>query len=551
MSLRTPNAPLLTYRIGAIAAVLVTILSVTTAAEANEPTPSPSPSVSPAPAASDTDTPEATSSPSPSPEPTVAPSPAPTAPTEEPTAPAQPTTSAAVYQGANSTVNAPATVRAGSSVTVTMTSAGGQDGTGTVWYRTATSWVQSSITFAINDGVGTVNWVPQTSRSYRIETTFGVTSPIFAISKEDPERRAATIAFNAADYVSGEMIWLRGHTYKAGVGYKAKLVIERRSMSGTSWSTLTTISSNSSGYFAYRMVATGSYVYRSRIVNTYAYSGPASVAALSSDTERTLEDRAADLSWLTGAPTSAITPISSSVLPDGVVSARFRNYSKGALVEVTTSSSVRTWFMYDRIYSHYVKSGRWAGSLGLPLRDMKCALLEGGCVQRFRQGSLYTNSSSSSPGVYVGWGTGVESEIVATARSQAGYEELSWRNNKFNAWVDGNAAWCSVFVSWAGAASGNPGMIPVKKTYEGYVSALQASGRLHYSGTPPVGAAVLFDWGTGNPTHSGLVRGYAGTTRIATIEGNTTDGSGDPQRGVYERTRLISDVWAWYMPSEK
>jgi len=408
--------------------------------------------------------------------------------------------------------------------------------------------VQSSITFPINDGEGTATWVPETSRSYRIETSFGVTSPVFAISKEDPQRRATVVAFTADDYAAGEMIWLRGYTYKLTKGFKTKVVIERRYKSSSSWTTVATVNSASNGYFSYRLVATSAYVFRARQVNTWAYTGPVSVDGLSSSADRTLEQRAADLAWITGSSTSSIQSVSASDLPSGVHSARFRNYTRGAIVEVTTSSSVRSWYLYDRIYDHYVKSGRWGGSMGLPLRDMKCGLIESGCVQRFTEGALYMNASSMSKGVYVGYGSGIESEIVATARSQKGYEEPSWRHNKYNSWVKGNAAWCSVFVSWSGTASGNAAAIPVKKTYASYVSSLKASGRLHYSGKPPLGASVLFDWGTGNPTHSGLVRGYAGTTRIATIEGNTTDGSGDPQRGVYERTRLLSDVWAWYMP---
>ena len=257
-----------------------------------------------------------------------------------------------------------------------------------------------------------------------------------------------------------------------------------------------------------------------------------SLTALPADYDRTLEDRAQDLSWLLGSPKAGVGTISGSDLPSGVSSARYRDYNRGTLVEVTADGSTRTWLVWDRIGTHYTKSGRWKGQLGLPLRDHKCGLLEGGCVQRFRGGSLYQNTSAMSKGVYVAYGTVVETEILATARSQTGYEEPSWRKNKYNAWVQGNAAWCSVFVSWAGAASGNATTIPKKKSYAAFVSTMVASGRLHYSGTPPVGAVVLFDWGSGTPTHSGLVRGHA-KDRIATVEGNTTDGSGDPQRGVY------------------
>lgn len=534
-----------TLRASLVAGLLVAATVVAAAAEAAVVSPSPSPS----PSASASAEPSSTASPtaSPSPEPSVSPSPTPDAPV---TLSLLAAPSPVVIEGDGVSISAPSVVKAGASAAVTFTSDGGQNGTARVWYRTAATWVQSSITFTVTGGVGTATWTPETSRSYRIETTFGVTSPIFSISKEDPQRWAATMRFSATDFASGEMTWLRGYAYKSGATYaKAKVLIERRPVAGTTWSTLATVSTSSAGYYAYRMVATESYVFRARIVNTWGYSGPVSIAALSDSADHTLEQRATDLAWLTGAPKAAITAIPGSVLPSGVNSARYRDYARGTLVEVTTGSVTRTWYLYDRINDYFIKTGRWAGKLGLPLRDMKCGLLEGGCVQRFVGGALYQNSSSTSPGVYAAYGPGVEMEIVATAISQAGYEEPAWRKNKFNTWVDGNSAWCSVFVSWSGAASGNPSMIPKHKTYAGYVDDLKNAGRLHYSGVPPVGAAVLYDWGTGTPTHSGLVRGHPGNDRIATIEGNTTDGSGDPQRGVWLRTRRIADVWAWYIPS--
>ena len=530
-----------TRRASIIVALLVAATIATSGAQASVDGPSPSPTASPSPSAG----------PSTSPAPSVAPTPAPPS-ISVPDAPAAASLLAApapvVTSADGITISAPSVVKAGASATITFSSDGAESGQGTVWYRTGPTWVTSSITFTITNGVGTATWVPATSRAYRIETTFGATSPEFSISKEDPQRRAATMKTSATDYVSGEMVWLRGYAYKAGAAYaKATVLIEGRAVSGTAWSTVSTVSTTSAGYYSYRMVATSGHIYRARIINTWAYSGPVGMTALSESSDRTLERRAIDLAWVTGSATGAITAISGSYLPAGVTSARYRDYTRGTLLEVTTGSTVRTWYLYDRINDYYIQTGRWKGKLGMPMRDMKCALMEGACVQRFTAGALYQNSK----GVYVAYGPGVEMEIVATAISQAGYEEPAWRKNKFNTWVGGNSAWCSVFVSWSGAASGNAALIPKHKTYAGYVADLKAAGRLHYSGIPPIGAAVLYDWGTGTPTHSGLVRSHPGNDRIATIEGNTTSGSGDPQRGVWLRTRRISDVWAWYIPSDK
>ena len=445
------------------------------------------------------------------------------------------------------TVDAPTRVKNGASATIKVTTESGHTGTATLYTRSATgSWQAWGSAINITNGVGSTSVKLTSSRAFKVQADDGGTSRIFGISMEDTSRRAVTGDLTSATYAYGELVWMRGTAYKSGSAYaSAKITIERSAIGSSSWSTLGTAKTTSSGSYTFKLNPLTTYRYRAVITGTSARSAPDTVEGLSGN--RTLEGRKDALGSVVGTASGSAHSVPSGDLPSGVSSARYQEFSKGVLVEVTTSSSVRTWWVYDRIGSKYTSTGRWGGKLGLPMRDAKCGLLEGGCVQRFTGGSVYQNSNES--GAFVAYGTMPETELLATAFSQANYVEPSWRKNKFNAWVGASNAWCSVFMSWVGAASGNSSWIPKKTSYDSFVATLKASGELHYSGTPPVGALVLYDWQTGHPSHSGLVRGISGSN-IFTIEGNTSDGKGDPERGVWYRSRAIVDVWAWYIPHQ-
>lgn len=445
-------------------------------------------------------------------------------------------------------VEAPSIVTANAKATITVRTSNGDNDTATLWTRSASdgAWVPTSTEFTIVDGVGKRQVTVTASRTYRVQTSGGDISKSFAISARDSAGRAIVAKFTAATVASGELAWIRGTAYKGTAKLEgASVAIERAANGSSSWKTIGYATTNQTyGTFTYRINASTSYRYRAVVRGTYARSAPFTVSAGSGD--RTLESRHSAVAAFAGSAGS-IHNVSSSDLPSGVSSARYRTYSKGTLIEVHRSSGVRTWFVYDRIGSKWSSLGKFDSRLRLPMRDAKCGLLEGGCVQRFTGGAIYQNNNKS--GAFVAYTAAPESELIATALSQANYEEPSWRVNKFNAWVGDDNAWCSVFLSWVGAASGNPTWVPKRASYSSFVSALEASGELHYSGTPPTGAIVLFDWQTGNPTHSGLVRGHSSGS-IYTVEGNTSDGTGDPQRGVWLRSRHTADVWAWYIPHE-
>lgn len=145
------------------------------------------------------------------------------------------------------------------------------------------------------------------------------------------------------------------------------------------------------------------------------------------------------------------------------------------------------------------------------------------------------------------------SKAIEVGKSQVGYREPSWRNNKYNDWINGNEAWCSVFVSWVYGHSGYAAGVPKRKHFDDYFADLRRAGVLDYSPQTSElrkGDVVLMDWGrSGGPSHTGIVDRVSGDT-LWLVEGNTTDGTGNSGRGVFYRQRGIVSVYAWYRPSD-
>lgn len=460
----------------------------------------------------------------------------------------QQSVAAAIDGPVSVTVKAPNRTVRGGKATVDVTTETGHTGTARVWYRsTANNEWGGYWTIPITNGKGKKVVAVSASRAYKVEADVGGTSRIFTISLEDSARRAVTADFSGSTYVVGELGFIRGKAYRNGNAWKSvKVTIQRTKPGSNSWSTMGSITTSSStGRYTYKLVPSSAFVYRAVISGyTSAKSGQTSLDGFGGD--RTLEGRAATLAGVLGTASGSAASVPDNRLPSGVDDARYRDYSNGTLVEVTRDGTVRTWWVTERINSKYKAANRWNSSLGLPTRDMRCGLMESGCLQRLTGGAIYQNSSSKA---WIAYGSVDEVELIAVARSQAGYVERSWRKNKYNSWIGASNAWCSVFVSWVGAASGNSSMVPKKASYESYLSHLKASGHLNYSGKPPVGSVVLFDWGSGTPSHTGFVRSHSGSY-LNTVEGNTSNGKGSSSRGVYERSRHVNYVWAWYWPHE-
>ncbi len=457
---------------------------------------------------------------------------------------------ASAAPGSDFTVSAPAIVKRGATLKVTINTGDDYTGKATLWYLNLGKWKKSSITADVVNGKGTASFQPAYSRAYYVELDNGKVSKGFRTVVEDKKRYAVRGSFSWNTAAAGEMVWVKGKAYLKG---KAKsgltVVLDRKKDGATKWTSLTSTTSTSSGAYSFRLAPAVGYSYRVHIKGTGAASGHFHIER--TDADRSLESRAKQLASKLGTAKGSIKNVAAENLPSGVDAARYQVFTKGKLFEVTRSGKVRTWLVYGKIGDKYAALSGHKGKLGLPMRDAKCSLMEKGCVQRFTGGSLYFNASKlSKKKVYVAYGKVVETEILAAALSQVGYEEPSWRVNKYTKWLGSRPAWCMTFTAWAAAASGNGSMVPNSATYDKYVATMKKSGRLKYSGTPPVGAALLMDWSTGKPSHSALLVKVSGKY-IYTVEGNTTDGSGDPQRGVYYRKRLLSDIWAWYMPSDK
>ncbi|MFV0633520.1 hypothetical protein [Demequina sp.] len=144
-------------------------------------------------------------------------------------------------------------------------------------------------------------------------------------------------------------------------------------------------------------------------------------------------------------------------------------------------------------------------------------------------------------------------KVLDVAKSQVGYREPSWRNNKYNSWINGNNAWCSVFVSWVFAHADYAAGVPKRKHFDDYVADLRRAGVLD---TSPRGSemrkgdVVLIDWAPRNgPTHTGIVDRVDGNY-VWLVEGNTTSGTGSSTRGVFYRKRALADVYAWFRPTD-
>ncbi|MEN0129213.1 MAG: CHAP domain-containing protein [Brevundimonas sp.] len=383
------------------------------------------------------------------------------------------------------------------------------------------------------------------SRHRRLLTVAAVTSLAAALPAVLPAPRAeaatpstTTLTLSSSSIRYGEMVWLTGKVTAAGKASAHRKVVVEQRYHGGAWRTVATSTTSSTGTYSVRQRPAKEFTYRARVLATSSRAADASPSRTVDLTvgARVLSARASILGSRLGAPSGATTK--ATLAGDHVT---YRSYGKGMLVQVS-GAATRTWFVYGDILSAYRKSGGPKGSLGVPIADPKCGLLESGCVQRFTHGSIYDNKHTKG---VVAKGTGRKTEVIAAARSQLGYLQKSYNNSKFNVWVGHRGAWCSVFQSWAAVASGNPGVIPKHATWAKFLADVRAHEKLGH--TPKVGALVFFDTitdGSTAATHVGLVTKVHAST-IETIEANTsTPGTGGQGRGVYAKERPRS--WALY-----
>lgn len=134
------------------------------------------------------------------------------------------------------------------------------------------------------------------------------------------------------------------------------------------------------------------------------------------------------------------------------------------------------------------------------------------------------------------------SKVVSIAAGQVGYKEGRNNSNKFGAaYGMNNVSWCQIFIWWCFKQAGMDWYKTASCTacYKHYASRSVSRDALRK------GDIVYFDWDhSGDCDHVGIVESV-GSSRITTIEGNTSSGNSGSQSngdGVYRRYRTRSQI---------
>lgn len=356
----------------------------------------------------------------------------------------------------------------------------------------------------------------------------------------------ASIKVNQEDFRTKEAVWITGKVpgKKSGV----KVYVYMQDLKTGKRGHVATVRSNSKGTFKARIVPSGSSKFYVK-VKGHDTSKKVSVAKASG--KRTLEDRARTAFSL-GSPQGGKKTLSrsksSSVKGASVDRVRHRNYAKALLVEVTKGSTVRTWRVDGKIRKAYLKAGGPTGKYGVPLGDARCHLIEEGCIQRFTNGALYENKNIKKATGQTGRTR--ETELLATARSQLSYRSTRLKS-KFNKWTGSvGQPWCSAFVSWVSAASGNGSVIPKRARLYQLIPEAKKTMRTYKNSSkrePRLGTLAFFDFGgRGEATHVGFVI-KATKSKLYTLEGNASKTAKfTAKRGVFlhERPRYRVNFYA-------
>lgn len=347
--------------------------------------------------------------------------------------------------------------------------------------------------------------------------------------------RRVTIGINGgknAAFARGEKFWVRGQvrsTYNKPVG-RQKVTIY--AYSGSKRKTLATVTSNASGTYFYSVRPGTTTRFRARRATLVSPQ----VKAQATTSVRTLEAREKELAFMLGKPNG--WPVTTN-------SVTYRKYAHGTLIRAGS----RTWLVRGEILKEYLRRDGVKGKLGAPRYDERCHLKEGACLQRFAHGSIYTNSHAKDRTTSV-IAPGPNADLVATALSQVGYLEPSYRHSKYNKWMRRTGrgdAWCGYFAAWSSVASGHGSAVIKAKTFAGMVKAEKKRGRL--TSKPAVGRLAYIDYSyKGRPTHVGIVLKYTGSY-VWLVEGNVSAGGhGKQPRGVYIVKRKRSQIVKYANP---
>lgn len=300
-------------------------------------------------------------------------------------------------------------------------------------------------------------------------------------SAADPTRPTVTASVSSSGrFVAGERLWVAGKVSGSGAGRAVRLQV--RPTGASSWTTVSRGTTRAGG--RYTLSARPEQAGRARVVvsstkvSTSATSTP--LTLVKETRSRSLATRASELASRTGDAAAARRTLTRAQRArTGAPKATrvvHQRYEHGLLVEVTTSTARRTWFVTGTILKRYLADGGPTGRWGVPTSDARCNLAERGCVQSFAKGTLYAAQGDSRASSSAA--TGRKGEVFAVARSQVGYKDrypgVGPHTTKYNAWVGSGNAWCSIFLSWSSAAAGTD-VIPVAKGYPAFVTKVRAA----------------------------------------------------------------------------
>lgn len=374
-----------------------------------------------------------------------------------------------------------------------------------------------------------------THRLAAVVTTLAVTlGAVLTVGAAPAAAAQATriqVNLNTSNVRPTELVFIRGRVLN-GAGNPAvgaKIQIQAKSPGG-SFRNIGRRTANKQGRFVMAWRG-GTLVYRA-IVNRdsrYAFSQSNQVRVSRTTADRTFVARERQVGFVVG-PKAAATRTTTRFGQRVVLG----NYRNGVLAKVGPSTSL----VYGVMLQPYRDRGGVGGRLGAPVSDMTCQLMEGACMQRFQNGTMYINGQAQRR-VSVAFGRGHNTTVMAVAMSQVGYKEPYYRGGKYSKWMGSSNAWCGFFQSWVGYASGNGDAFPRRKSFPEQVRVVRNRGGLFYR--PRVGAYAFFG---SKPSHVGLIIGIRdGGRSIVTLEGNVdARGSNGHPRGVFRFVRSTSNV---------
>ena len=381
-------------------------------------------------------------------------------------------------------------------------------------------------------------------------TAAAVTATIAVATPAQAATGSISTAVSQYTYHSGEGVVITGGVKVGGAARSGVKVTLVRVASSGKESSIATTKTSSTGRYALPMSPTG---------GTARYYVKASSPALKGRTVKItwtrdgggLREREKQIASRLGTPKTGLRTVSAATTRKADSSAsriRYRDYSKGMLVEVTRKGVTRTWFVPSKIRNRLLATGGFGKTFGVPRRDARCVVIESGCVQTFSKVTVYQNASKKT--AYYQAGTSRRSQLLAVARSQVGYDEPGWRKAKYNKWAGLTGPWCATFVAWVAAASGNPGLVENRGEFGRMVAYAKAEMRTYGRGSkkysPRPGTLVFFDnyrRSPKKPSHAGIYLGRSGKNGIRVIEGNSSPGATfTSDRGVHVHTRSLSTV---------